>query len=142
MRIPFAILGSLFAFSAVAAEPLKCGDRYPDTDGLFSGAELNQVLDAKPSTNVVISEAQNLPRFVAPKAEKPRPEPSQVEWVTVKRLILLGAVVEISQTHHRDLVVVTRTGRVLSTIEPELDDAFKVARVVDPCAVFIHMMTE
>ena len=142
MRTLFAILHLLFALSAIAAEPLKCGDRYPDTDGLFSHAELEQVLDAKPSTDVVISEAQNIPRFAAPKAEKPRPQPTQVEWVTVKRLILLGAVVEISQTHHRDLVVVTRTGRVLSTIEPKLDDASKVARVVDPCAIFIHMITE
>jgi len=142
MRTLLLVLGLLASVAAFAGQPVQCGDQYPDTEGLLSPEELEQALGAKASKDVVISEASRTPRFARPAFVGFPKSQTHVDWVTVKRLVLLGAVAEIFQTHSRTVIVVTRTGRILDTTEPQLDDVVHVARVVDPCAVFIHIATE
>jgi hypothetical protein len=56
--------------------------------------------------------------------------PIRLPWTEAEELILNGDVQRVVQTHDRDVTLYLVDGRVVQTVEPEIDDVF---RVIERC---------
>jgi len=59
----------------------------------------------------------------SPDAEESR---TDVSWAVAKQKILDAEVAEVFQAHSREVVLVLKDGSTLHTIEPKLDEVFRV----------------
>jgi hypothetical protein len=65
-----------------------------------------------------------------------------VDWATAVSLLNSGEVVEIFQTHSLDVTLTLADGRVIKTVEPNIDDIFTaVEDCGEPCSDIL-MATE
>jgi hypothetical protein len=69
-------------------------------------------------------------------------EEKEIEWEEAKSMILKGLVVNVGQTHSRNVQLVGTDGRRYRSIEPRIDDVLYLAREVDPKGLFIDYETE
>jgi hypothetical protein len=69
-------------------------------------------------------------------------EEKEIEWEEAKRMILKGRVVNVGQTHSRNVQIVGTDGRRYRTIEPRIDDVLYLTKEVDPKGLFIDYETE
>ena len=61
--------------------------------------------------------------------------PIMLPWTEVEELILNGDAQRVVQTHARVVTLYLVDGRVVQTVEPEIDDVFKVIeRCGGPCS--------
>ncbi len=81
-------------------------------------------------------------REVAPSQPRPVARATYVEWEDAKRMILRGYVVAIEQNHRGEILLTTDRAKFFKTSEPQIDNVFVVASVVDPCHRFIKLITE
>jgi hypothetical protein len=73
----------------------------------------------------------------------PRREPATtIDWPQAKRLILNGLATTVIQGHSLDAWIVSTSGKTYKTREPALDEVVRTARVVDPCGLFIKLISE
>ena len=54
----------------------------------------------------------------------PGNERASINWEEAKTLIMEGQVVQVTQLHSLDVTIYLKDGRVVSTIEPEIDAIF------------------
>lgn len=71
------------------------------------------------------------PEPLGPLNEEVYPAPDtqgalKVSWEEAKRLILDGQAAQVTQLHSLSVLLVLKDGRVLETVEPEIDDVFAV----------------
>ncbi|MCC5843324.1 MAG: hypothetical protein JJU05_03645 [Verrucomicrobia bacterium] len=69
-------------------------------------------------------------------------EIKELSWNEAKKMILSGAIVEIMQSHSREVVMTAKNGEVFSLFSPNLDDVFAIIDQVDPKGVFILVYVE
>jgi hypothetical protein len=56
-------------------------------------------------------------------------------WTEAEEMILKGDVRQVVQTHAREVTLYLIDGRVAKTVEPEIDDVFRVIeRCGGPCS--------
>lgn len=61
---------------------------------------------------------------------QPMPALQDISWQTAQEMILGGQVTAVSQAHSLQVSLTLRDGRVLHTVEPQIDE---VIRVVNQC---------
>ncbi|MTW10041.1 hypothetical protein GM658_05455 [Pseudoduganella eburnea] len=79
------------------------------------------------------------------KAQSPaisHPSPKKVTWQLAEKLILSGRIRTIVQSHDRSVLLLTSDGQGFIAKEPEIDRAINLSGEVDPCHVFIGVVTE
>lgn len=65
----------------------------------------------------------------------PYPTPFYVPWAEAEAIILSGEVVYAIQSHSLEVVLTLRDGRIIVSVEPTIDEVFRVVdRCGDPCA--------
>jgi inhibitor of cysteine peptidase len=66
------------------------------------------------------------------------PDGATIPWDEARLMILAGEVEQVTQLHSLQVTLITRDGRRLETVEPEIDDVFDVVKACgDPCADMI-----
>jgi hypothetical protein len=141
MRTAIALLCTLIPAAALAETPL-CGDTKPQHWDLFSPDELKAVLDGKPHGDPVLEEAVAIEAAARSGPIRATPSSKQLTWAQARKMVLVGAVTQIVQSHSKRVELTGRSGTIYVTREPELDAVFKIAAVVDPCHVYIRWITE
>jgi hypothetical protein len=66
----------------------------------------------------------------------------EIDWEQAKRMVWNGLVTTTIQGHDRSVVLITSSGRSYRTIEPRLDEIWRVAALIDPCHRYITHITE
>ncbi|MFZ6820002.1 hypothetical protein [Undibacterium sp. Ji22W] len=69
-------------------------------------------------------------------------KPYEVTWEEAKKLILRGVVTHIMQNHDRSVYLITNRGSHFVTKQPTIDNIYLVVSSVDPCHLYIHVLTE
>ena len=65
----------------------------------------------------------------------PTPYPDEIAWEQVAELLATGEVDSVFQTHALDVTFQMKDGSQISTVEPGIDDIFRlVDECGDPCA--------
>jgi len=72
----------------------------------------------------------------------PIPSAPRISWDQARKLIRLGAVRVAAQHHDLTVLLITRSGKAFSTLEPRLDDVWEAVATVDPCGVYTIKVTE
>jgi hypothetical protein len=70
------------------------------------------------------------------------PNPKKINWELAEKIILNGQIKTIVQSHNRSVLLLTANGQGFITKEPEIDRVIDVAGIIDPCHVFIGLITE
>lgn len=133
---------SLAPISIVGAQPPLCGDKTPQHTDLLSFEQWQSVLNETPGDDPVLEEAIALEK--AKYGEKPPTleKAIRVTWDQARKLILLGAVRQTEQSHDLTVWLITGTGRIYVSREPQIDEIYRVAGIVDPCDIYIQHTTE
>lgn len=144
MRIYVGVVLRLLAAPAAAHDTngIGCGGE-PGRDAVpLTEAESDAVRRGDREFSALVGEVvaeqaeslkDNLPRLT---------EAKDVGWGEAKRLVLLGVIHTPLQWHDLVVHLVSDSGAVYRTKEPKIDEIRKVARVVDPCGLFIAHITE
>jgi hypothetical protein len=141
MRTAFVLLCTL-ASTLVHADTLQCGDSKPQHSGLFSEDEWKAILDGKTHGDPVLEEVAALEATNGAAPVRATATSKQLSWAQARKMVLAGVVNDIHQSHNLRVELVTRSGSIYVTREPKIDAVFEIAHVVDPCHVFIRMITE
>ena len=72
----------------------------------------------------------------------PMPALSQVSWQTAQEMILRGQVTRVSQSHSLEVLLTLRDGRVVRSVEPQIDDVLRVIRQCGPACAGVAVATE
>jgi hypothetical protein len=70
------------------------------------------------------------------------PDPKKITWQLAEKMILSGRIRTIVQSHDRSVLLLAIDGQGFLSKEPEIDRAIDLSGVVDPCHVFIGVVTE
>jgi hypothetical protein len=54
----------------------------------------------------------------------PVEQPASISWEEARTLVMEGQVVKVAQSHSLDVIIYLEDGRVVSTVEPEIDAVF------------------
>jgi hypothetical protein len=63
-------------------------------------------------------------------------------WAEAEEMVLKGDVKRVVQTHNREVTLYLVDGRVARTVEPEIDDIFKVIERCGETCSQIEQITE
>jgi hypothetical protein len=66
----------------------------------------------------------------------------RISWEEARNMILRGWVRFVSQGHSREVNLVTSHGTGFVARQGAIDEVIQVVRSVDPCMVFIRVVTE
>jgi len=110
-------------------QPVEEG--YPPPDQMPSeGPDLDPVsdepypyLEAPPVSNEPYPALQ-VPMVSNDPYAAPSNERASITWEETKALILEGQVVQVTQLHSLDVTIYLKDGRIVSTVEPEIDAIF------------------
>jgi hypothetical protein len=59
-------------------------------------------------------------------AEQPMPMLTEISWQTAREMILNGQVISVSQSHSLQVDLTLTDGRVLHTVEPQINEILRV----------------
>lgn len=136
------ILCILFPLNALAQKQLGTCSRGSGLDLALSKDEIAKVLSNQPGSDPVLREAAAIEKARGspnPGAERAA---TTINWDQARKLVLIGAVIQLVALHDRVLFLTTRTGRTFRTKQPHIDAIWKLRKLVDPCSVFIDGITE
>jgi hypothetical protein len=68
--------------------------------------------------------------------------PTPLDWLSARILIGLGYATQVMQSHDRTVLLLSKSGMSFRTKEPHLDDVIHVVLQIDPCHVFVRVLTE
>jgi hypothetical protein len=119
-----------------------CGYDKPQHADLLTPEQWQAVLKGNVAGDPVLEEASSLERRNEEDLPASSPKAQDLPWPQARTIILLGAVQLISQSHSLNVVLFARSGKIYRTHEPNIDEAFHVASIVDACHLYIRRVTE
>lgn len=102
----------------------------------------------KRSTNLFIDEylwqerRKNSERLKETIPARRNKKPFEISWEEAKKLIVRGCVPLVFQGHNQHVYLTTNRGSYFVAKEPAIDNIFVVVSTVDPCGLYIQVMTE
>jgi hypothetical protein len=134
-------LGIRPAFADEAIPNVECAIG-KSVQGL-TATEQEEIRMSNGTLDPVVSEY--LLRWGPPAAPRKPPNTNNsigIEWTQAKRMIYMGLVATVVQTHALDVWLISTSGKSYKAREPSLDEVFRSASVVDPCHRYIEFLTE
>lgn len=105
-------------------------------------AELEAIRSGDSKFNSLVSELANRWPPKEPPSLPDTTNATEIDWEQAKRMVWNALVTTTIQAHDRTVVLVTTSGRSYRTVEPRLDDIWRVAALMDPCHRYITHITE
>jgi hypothetical protein len=140
-RASAGVIFSLTSAVAMADAPM-CGDMKPNHDELLSSQDWRLVARGQSNGDLVLAEAAAVETRKGQDAPLLVKNTKRITWDQARKLVLLGAVSKVVQSHDLSVQLTTRLKKVYVTREPKIDDIVHLVKVVDPCQVFVHAWTE
>ena len=108
----------------------------------LTGAELEAMRSGNSKFNPLVVELAERWPVTEPPALPDTTNAQEIDWEQAKRMVWNALVTTTIQAHDRTVVLVTSSGRSYRTVEPRLDEIWRVAALIDPCHRYMTHITE